>query len=225
MKPFKAEKHSIEKGKISFDVKPSEAYANHVETAGFYCSSIISYGCSRFLLTYGSREVAEKYIDSIRKCLDFTISQIGENGVVKSDSNELESGSYNLCTSCLAYDALISAAYLEHELGNEEWTKKYNNTAENLKHSIEKYFGARVEGFDIYRYCEEEENLRAWIAIPLTVGIDSRSDEPVKALLSDKLFQNGGIVSRSGEKIYWDRATLYALRGMFYTSHQNQATL
>lgn len=191
-------------------------------------SEMYAYGCGRFLLTYGSVKIAEKYIDSIRKCLDFTISQIGANGVVKSDSDELEnrleSGSYNLCTSCLAYDALISAAYLEHELGNAERADKYNNTAEKLKHSIEKYFGARVEGFDTYRYCEKEENLRAWIAIPLTVGIDSRSDETVKALLSDKLFQNGGIVSRSGEKIYWDRATLYALRGMFYTSHQNQAT-
>ena len=32
-----------------------------------------------------------------------------------------------------------------------------------------------------------------------------------------------GIVTRSGEKTYWDRATLYALRGMFYSGHQNES--
>lgn len=55
------------------------------------------------------------------------------------------------------------------------------------------------------------------------MGIDDRSNETVSALLSDKLFKNGGIVTRSGEKTYWDRATLYALRGMFYSGHQNEA--
>lgn len=190
-------------------------------------SAMYAYGCSRYLLTNGNKETAEKYIDSIRKCIDYTISQIGENGVVRSDSDELEnrfeSGTYNLCTSSLAYDALISSAYLEREFGNSERADKLNFVAENLRKSVEKYFGRNVEGFETYRYCEEEKNLRAWIAIPLAMGIDDRSDETVSALLSDKLFRNGGIVTRSGEKTYWDRATLYALRGMFYSGHQNDA--
>ena len=190
-------------------------------------SAMYAYGCSRFLLTSGCKETAEKYIESIRKCIDYTVSQIGENGVVRSDSDELEnrfeSGTYNLCTSCLAYDAFISVAYLEREFGNNARADELNKIAEDLRKSIEKYFGRNVEGFDTYRYCEEEKNLRAWIAIPLAMGIDDRSNETVSALLSDKLFKNGGIVTRSGEKTYWDRATLYALRGMFYSGHQNEA--
>lgn len=190
-------------------------------------SAMYAYGCSRYLLTNGDKTIAEKYIDSIRKCINYTISQIGENGVVRSDSDELEnrfeSGTYNLCTSALAYDALISCSYLEMEFGNKERAVRLYNIAENLRKSIEKYFGRNVEGFDTYRYCEEEKNLRAWIAIPLAMGINERSEQTVKALLSDKLFKNGGIVTRSGEKTYWDRATLYALRGMFYSGHQNQA--
>lgn len=42
--------------------------------------------------------------------------QLNVDGVVKSDSDELENrfpaGKANLCTSSLYYDALISAAYL-----------------------------------------------------------------------------------------------------------------
>lgn len=190
-------------------------------------SAMYAYGCSRFLLTNGDMAEAEKYIGSIRKCMDYTLSQIGENGVVRSDSDELEnrfqSGSYNLCTSSLAYDALISLSYLEKEFGNADRANELKNIAKKLRTSIENYFGANVEGFDTYRYCKEEKNLRAWIAIPLAMGIEDRSDETVKALLSDKLFKNGGIVTRSGEKTYWDRATLYALRGMFYSGHSNKA--
>lgn len=190
-------------------------------------SAMYAYGCSRYLLSCGDKKIAEKYIDSIRKCIDYTISQIGKDGVVRSDSDELEnrfeSGKYNLCTSCLAYDAFISIAYLEREFGNDERAQKLESFAVNLRKSIEGYFGRNVEGFETYRYCVEEKNLRAWIAIPLVMGIDERGEETVSALLSDKLFKNGGIVTRSGEKTYWDRATLYALRGMFYSGHQNGA--
>ncbi len=190
-------------------------------------SAMYAYGCSRYLLTNGSKQTAEKYINSIRKCIDYTISQIGENGVVRSDSDELEnrfeSGTYNLCTSSLTYDALISVSYLEREFGNNERADELLAIAKDLRKAIEKYFGKNVEGFDTYMYCEEEKNLRAWIAIPLAMGIDDRSNETVSALLSDKLFKNGGIVTRSGEKTYWDRATLYALRGMFCSGHQNEA--
>ncbi|MGN0517086.1 hypothetical protein, partial [Eubacterium sp.] len=42
--PFTKEKHYLKNNKICFDVVEGEEYANHIETAGFYCASIISYG-------------------------------------------------------------------------------------------------------------------------------------------------------------------------------------
>jgi hypothetical protein len=85
-------------------------------------SAMYAYGAARFLLSLGDREEASKLMPSIRDCLTFTLSQINEHGVVNSDSDELEnrfeSGSANLSTSCIVYDALLSAAYLEDEFGN-----------------------------------------------------------------------------------------------------------
>lgn len=182
-------------------------------------SAMYAYGCSRFLLSAGDKKLAEKYIDLIRDCVAYTKSQTGANGVIRSDSDELEnrfeSGSYNLCTSCLAYDAYISCSYIERGLGNTEKADELVRDAEQLRFAIEKYFGASVEGFKTYRYCDEEKNLRSWISAPLTVGIFDRADETVKALMSEKLLKNEGLVTRSGEKTFWDRSTLYALRGMF----------
>ncbi|MDE6967613.1 MAG: hypothetical protein K2P12_03060, partial [Clostridia bacterium] len=76
-------------------------------------SAMYAYGLSRFLLTYGDIKTAQNFIDAVDKCLTYTISQTNENGVIASDSDELEnrleSGKANLCTSTLTYDALISA--------------------------------------------------------------------------------------------------------------------
>ena len=190
-------------------------------------SAMYAYGCSRFLLSLGDRETALLYLDSIRDCIAYTLSQIEKDGVVRSDSDELEnrfeSGSYNLCTSCLAYDALKSCAFLENELGDKERTQFLLERADKLSQAIETYFGAQVEGYHTYRYCREETNLRSWIAAPLTMGLTQRADETVRALISDKLLKNDGLVTRSGEKVFWDRSTLYALRGMFYCGKANEA--
>lgn len=182
-------------------------------------SAMYAYGCSRFLLTLGNKEIAKKYLSAVRDCIDFSLSQINSDGVVKSDSDELEnrfeSGKANLCTSCLTYDALISCSYLENEVGDIERAKILINKAEILKQNIEKYFGANVEGYDTYRYCKEESKLRSWIAMPLVVGIFDRKEKTAEALLCDKLKMREGLVTRSGEKTFWDRSTLYSLRGLF----------
>lgn len=190
-------------------------------------SAMYAYGCSRFLLTLGSREIAGQYIDAIRDCLSFTLSQINADGVVKSDSDELEnrfeSGSANLCTSCLAYDALISTSYLERSLGNAQNADFYLEQAQTLRTAIERYFGKTVEGFETYMYCQEETRLRSWIAMPLAVGIFDRAENTEKALLSPALRKAEGLVTRSGEKTFWDRSTLYALRGLFYAGFTKEA--
>ena len=190
-------------------------------------SAMYAYGCSRFLLALGDKEEGEKFIESIEACLEYTLSQINESGVVESDSDELEnrleSGRANLSTSCLAYDAFVSSAYLEKELGRVEKYECFMREAKKLKAAIETHFGENVEGYDTYRYCVEEEKLRSWICLPLVVGIWDRARRTVEALLSEKLRMGEGLVCRSGEKTFWDRSTLYALRGIFYAGHAEEA--
>ena len=190
-------------------------------------SAMYAYGCSRFLLALGDRKTAQKYIQGIRDCLTYTISKKNRFGVIKSNSDELEnrfkSGRANLCTSCLAYDAFLSASYLEKEFGNEKLSARYLKEASDLKNAIEKYFGKNVEKFDTYMYCKGEQKLRSWIAMPLTVGIFNRKNATAQALLSPGLHVQEGLVTRSGEQTFWDRSTLYAIRGLFYAGFADEA--
>jgi len=190
-------------------------------------SAMYAYGASRFLLSMGDKNLALSFIDAIRQCIDFTLSQINEAGVIRSDSDELEnrfeSGKANLSTSCIAYDALVSCSYLEKELGNIERVDYCSSCADKLRLNIENYFGRSVEGYDTYRYCAEESKLRSWICIPLTVGIFDRTEATTAALLSPNLKMTEGLVTRSGEKTFWDRSTLYALRGLFNAGQQEKA--
>ena len=55
------------------------------------------------------------------------------------------------------------------------------------------------------------------------MGIDDRREQTISAMLSDKLCKDNGMLTRSGEKTYWDRSLLYALRGMFYVGESQKA--
>jgi hypothetical protein len=70
-------------------------------------------------------------------------------------------------------------------------------------------------GFETYRYYEGNDKLRAWICIPLTVNIFDRKQATIDALFSPELWTEDGLASQSGDKTFWDRSTLYALRGVF----------
>lgn len=188
-------------------------------------SAMYAYGCSRYLLSIGNKEFAKNYIKYIESCITYELTQIGKEGVVRSDSDELEnrfkSGKYNLCTNCLTYDALVNASYLERDLGNQTMADHYSSKAIELRANIIKYFGAKVEGYDTFRYCDTESSLRSWICMPMSVGIYDKSDGTVSALLSDKLRKASGLLTKSGANTFWDRSALYALKGMFkagYTS-------
>jgi len=140
--------------------------------------------------------------------------------VVGSDSDELEgrfpAGKANLCTSSLYYDALNSAYYLGKSLGkNGKQLSEYKSQSAALKTNIEKYFGAKVMGFDTYQYYEGNDKLRAWICMPLTVTIFDRKQATINALFSPELWTEDGLACLSGDKTFWDRSTLYALRGVF----------
>jgi len=182
--------------------------------------AMIAYGASRFALALGDRKAAEEIWPLIEWCIEYCKRKINTDGVVESDSDELEgrfpAGKANLCTSSLFYDALISSSYLGKELGKPtRLISGYTTMAKNLKKNIEKYFGATMDGFETYRYYAGNDVLRSWICIPLTVGIFERAGGTSDALFSPQLWTDQGLLTQAGTKTFWDRSTLYGLRGVF----------
>ena len=182
-------------------------------------AAMIAYGAGRYALSSGDLEQAKQLWPLITWCLEYCRRQMNSEGVITSDSDELEgrlpSGDANLCTSSLYYDALISATYLGTDLGIEKnVVNKYAKEAKTLRKAIEDYFGADIAGFHTYRYYAGNDTLRAWICIPLTMGIQDRSKGTVDALFSPQLWTPDGLASIAGDDIFWDRSTLYGLRGV-----------
>lgn len=190
--------------------------------------AMIAYGASRFALAYGNRKTAEELWPLIEWCLEYCRRKVTADGVVASDSDELEgrfpAGKANLNTSSLYYDALHSAAMLGKDLGkSEKQLQQYSQQAQEVRSAIGKYFGATVEGFETYRYYDGNTVLRAWICTPLTVGITDRSKGTIEALFSPRLWTPDGLASQAGDKTFWDRATLYALRGVLAAGETGRA--
>jgi hypothetical protein len=197
--------------------------------AAMYC-----YGASRFCLALGDRTVAQELWKGIEWTLEYCRRKLNADGVVESDTDELEhripSGKANLTTSCLYYGGLRSGADLARELGKSDLAINYDKQADVLRAAIDKYFGAEVEGFPTYRYYDpaslpQNPNdkkpyppapvLRSWICVPLCMGIVDRKEGTLDALFSDQMWKPDGLASISGSGTFWDRSTLYALRGVF----------
>jgi len=190
--------------------------------------AMIAYGASRYALTFGNKDSARVLWPLIEWCLEYLKRKINDEGVVYSDSDELEgrfpAGKANLHTSALYYDALISAAKLGRLLDiPSTQTKSYEAQAKQMRANIEKYFGAKVEGFDTYRYYKGNDTLRAWITTPLTVDIFDRKEGTIAALFSPRLWTSDGLASLAGNNTFWDRSTLYALRGVFAAGETEKA--
>lgn len=181
--------------------------------------AMIAYGAGRYALAYGNADSARVLWPLITWCLEYLQRNLNADGVVHSDSDELEgrfpAGDANLNTSALYYDALTSAVMLGRSLkAPEAQLKKYEQQAVELRKRIDRFFGATVEGFDTYRYYAGNTVLRAWIATPLTVGILDRKAGTIAALFSPRLWTPDGLASQAGDSTFWDRSTLYALRGV-----------
>ena len=181
-------------------------------------AAMIAYGASRYALARGNRDEAERLWPLIEWTLEYCRRQLNDAGVVRSDRDELEgrfpSGSANLCTSSLYYDALLSAAYLARDLKRPAAVARgYEQQARELRSAIDRYFHAEVEGFDTYRYYEGNTVLRSWICIPLTMNIFDRAKGTIDALYSPRLWTKDGMLTQAGSETFWDRSTLYALRG------------
>lgn len=189
-------------------------------------AAMVAYGASRYALSRGDKAEAEKLWPLIEWCLEYCRRNLNESGVVASDADELEgrfpAGKANLCTSSLYYDALISAGYLGKDLGKP--VAAYARQATALKKNIDRYFGGTVESFNTYRYYEGNDVLRSWICIPLTVGIEDRKDATIRALFSPRLWTENGLLTQAGSETFWDRSTLYALRGVYACGETEKAT-
>lgn len=192
-------------------------------------AAMIAYGASRYALERADKTEAQQLWPLIEWCLEYCHRKLNEAGVVSSDSDELEgrfpSGDANLCTSSLYYDALVSASYLCKELGKSATTcNAYLKQAKDLRQAIENHFGKEMFGFHTYQYYEGNDMLRSWICIPLTVGILDRAEGTLDALFSDYLWHDDGLLTQQGDDTYWDRSTLYALRGAYIAGQPVKAT-
>ena len=192
-------------------------------------AAMVAYGASRYALARGDKAEAEELWPLIEWCLEYCHRNLNDKGVVASDSDELEgrfpAGRANLCTSSLYCDALRSAVYLGKDLKKPfSVLSAYEKQARDLRENMENYFGAKVEGFDTYQYYEGNDILRSWICIPLTVGIFDRKEGTINALFSPRLWTENGLLTQAGSETFWDRSTLYALRGVYACGATEKAT-
>ncbi len=181
-------------------------------------AAMYAYGCSRFCLARGDKDIAKELWPAIQWCLEYSKRKTNADGVVASDSDELEgrlpTGKANLSTSSLHYGGLRAAADLGRSLGYDKEAKDYDQQADAMAKAIEKYFGSKVEGFDTYRYYAGNDVLRSWICLPLCMDIMDRRNGTVAALFSPRLWTADGLASQAGDLAFWDRSTLYGLRGV-----------
>ncbi len=194
-------------------------------------AAMIAFGAAQFALANGDRAAAEELWPLIEWCLEYCRRQLNEEGVVRSESDEMEgrieTGDANLSTSCLYYGALNHAVDLAREL-DKSGAELYAAQATALRDAIENYFGATVEGLHTYKYYQAHDRLRHWICLPLVVGIHDRAEGTVDALF-DRLWTDNGVqVEKNNDDprasgIFWDRGTLYALRGAFMAGATDRA--
>ncbi len=192
-------------------------------------AAMIACGAARYALARGSRAEAEELWPLIEWCLEYCRRKLTADGVVASDTDELEgrfpTGEANLCTSTLYYDALLSAVPLGRELGvMPAVTARYAAEAGALAKAIDAHFGGEVGGYDTYRYYDGNTLLRSWICMPLIVGLRERCEGTVRALLSPELLTDDGLLTEQGGATFWDRSTLYALRGIYNAGYADRAT-
>jgi len=190
-------------------------------------AAMYAYGASRFCLALGDEAVARELWKGIAWSLEYCKRKQTPDGVIASDTDELEgrlpAGKANLTTSSLAYGGLRSAADLGRALGKSVEAADYDMRADALAGAIEKYFGATVEGFDTYRYYDGNTVLRSWICMPLSMGLFGRKQGTIDALFSPRTWTADGLASQAGDKVFWDRSTLYALRAVFQAGETAKA--
>ncbi|MFM2089616.1 MAG: hypothetical protein RLZZ127_105 [Planctomycetota bacterium] len=181
-------------------------------------AAMYAYGCTRFCLALGDRAVAEELWPAIAWCLEYCRRKLTADGVPASDCDELErrlpAGDANLSTASLHYGGLTAATDLARALGRDGEAAACAAAAAELRRAIVRHFAAEVDGFATWRYFAGCTVLRSWICLPLCMGIPDRRDGTIAALLSPRLWTADGLATQAGERTFWDRSTLYGLRGI-----------
>ena len=190
---------------------------NHLDRGD---AAMIAYGTAHYALATGNLDVAEELWPLIEWSLAWCHNHRNDAGAVISESDEMEgrieTGTANLSTSSLYYGGLKFGHRLAAELGKNKQALVYKNRQNEMANVIENYFGATMSGLETYKYFTENKKLRHWICLPMTMGITTRKEGTIRALF-DKLWTENGILVEQAEAdsntLFWDRATLYALRG------------
>ena len=195
-------------------------------------AAMIAYGLSHYLLALGDAAIARELWPLLTWCLDYNDRQLTDDGVVASQSDEMEgrieTGDANLSTSSLYYGALEMSISLAGQLGEKDLAGTWKKQRKALAKAIDKFFGAKVEGLETYRYYDGHEQLRHWIALPLVVGLHDRKAGTLTGLFDSLWTDNGVHVEKNhpdpaNSEIFWDRGTLYALRGAFIAGATSRA--
>ena len=183
------------------------------------------YGASAFCLALGDEKIARELYPAIRWCAEYCRRRESPEGVICSESDELEgripTDRYaNLSTSSLCCGGLFLASKLAESLGDTDMAVCYCQRAQKLAAAIESYFGAQLHGFHTYRYSKGFDTLRAWICLPLCMGLTQRANGTMEALLSPYLWTEEGMLScelseDNRDSTIWDRSTLYGFRAAF----------
>lgn len=190
-------------------------------------AAMYAYGASKFLLQYGDRKVAEELWPAIEWSLEYNRRRKTPAGLIASESDEMEgrlpTGEANLSTSSLAYGGLKAATALAKSLDKPRAViEQLEKEANGLAQAIEEHLGANVEGHETYEYFEGHDKLRHWISLPLVMGIENRKEGTLDALFNN-LWTENGLAVTSGSEVFWDRGTLYALRGAFNVGAADRA--
>ncbi len=195
-------------------------------------AAMIAFGATHFLLASGDKDKATELWPLVSWCLNYCSKRLNNDGVVASESDELEgrfpSGKANLSTSSLYYGALVQAARLTEAMNMPNTVADdFKARAKRLSESIERYFGADMNGLKTYKYYKENTTLRSWICLPLVAGINERKKGTLDALFN-YLWSANGVLTEGGNKdgtqqVFWDRGTLYAFRGAFKAGEANKS--
>jgi len=191
------------------------------------------FGGSFFALVCNNEEYTNRLWRALKWCAEYCHRKTGPEGVVCSDSDELE-GRFptdhyaNLSTSSLAYGGYLLAANLADQLGESELAAQYRTWAADLKKAMEVYFGEDMHGFQTYRYTKGHDTLRSWICLPLCMRIFDRKEETLNALFSPYLWTKNGMLTcergvENKNDTVWDRSTLFGFKGSFLSDRVDPA--
>ncbi len=183
-------------------------------------AAMIAYGTAHFLLASGDTEMAREVWPLVEWSLNYCHKQRNKAGAIRSESDEMEgripTGTANLATSSLYYGGLKYGARLARALGLTKKAALYESRQKTMAQVIDDYFGSEFFGLETYKYFEENQHLRHWICLPLSMGITKRKVGTLTALFDKLWTENGILVELNPEEhnpTFWDRATLYALQG------------